>query len=519
MKSRKRQKRIIASMLTTLFVAQQSMLLSVVASEISGVTGNNGTYNINPSALINGTDMGYRKYKDFNLDKGDIANLIYKYGNTDVSTFINLVDNKININGIVNTMRDGNFYNGKAVFVSPNGMVVGASGVLNVGSLSVYTPNSVVYDNYKKNPNSDLSSLETSYGGKEVTINGKVFAANDVMLNGGKVSVGKNGGIMAGINENKMSVMNSNQQAETLFTQLVNTDNLNLGNEFSSSNGNIYIKSNQRIDNAGVDISGTVKNFGKGNTEIRSTGIDGVKIAGTVSNADGLLKINNNWGDVNISGTVKNNGTTQIFNVPGEGKATFTVDGQTYTYQLDTNNGINISGNVDTKGDLTINNTGDKGINISGVVNNDGNLSIQNGISGNSETAKTRNNRTDALNITGTVNNTGNATILNEAKGGLKMLTKNIASEYGEFNIQCNGIGPGYIATPQTAPLREIQPDGSRHPFDQFIIAKTPAARWGNAEDLQGPAVFLASDASNFVNGHVLYVDGGILAYIGKQPQ
>ena len=104
------------------------------------------------------------------------------------------------------------------------------------------------------------------------------------------------------------------------------------------------------------------------------------------------------------------------------------------------------------------------------------------------------------------------------AKGGLKMLTRNIASEYGEFNIQCNGIGPGYIATPQTAPLRERQPDGSRHPFDQFIISKTPAARWGTVEDLMGPAVFLASDASNFVNGHVLYVDGGILAYIGKQP-
>lgn len=105
------------------------------------------------------------------------------------------------------------------------------------------------------------------------------------------------------------------------------------------------------------------------------------------------------------------------------------------------------------------------------------------------------------------------------AKGGLKMLTKNIASEYGKYNIQCNGIGPGYIATPQTAPLREIQPDGSRHPFDQFIISKTPADRWGEAEDLMGPAVFLASDASNFVNGHILYVDGGILAYIGKQPE
>lgn len=104
------------------------------------------------------------------------------------------------------------------------------------------------------------------------------------------------------------------------------------------------------------------------------------------------------------------------------------------------------------------------------------------------------------------------------AKGGLKMLTRNICSEYGEANIQCNAIGPGYIATPQTAPLRERQADGSRHPFDQFIIAKTPAARWGETSDLQGPATFLASDASNFVNGHVLYVDGGILAYIGKQP-
>lgn len=100
------------------------------------------------------------------------------------------------------------------------------------------------------------------------------------------------------------------------------------------------------------------------------------------------------------------------------------------------------------------------------------------------------------------------------AKGGLKMLTKNIASEYGEYNIQCNGIGPGYIETPQTAPLRE-----EGHPFNSFIISKTPAARWGKTEDLVGPSVFLASDASDFVNGHILYVDGGILAYIGKQPQ
>ncbi len=100
------------------------------------------------------------------------------------------------------------------------------------------------------------------------------------------------------------------------------------------------------------------------------------------------------------------------------------------------------------------------------------------------------------------------------AKGGLKMLTKNLACEWAEHNIQVNGIGPGYIATPQTAPLRE-----PGHPFNEFIIAKTPAARWGTTDDLQGPAVFLASQASDFVNGHILYVDGGILAYIGKQPK
>ena len=104
------------------------------------------------------------------------------------------------------------------------------------------------------------------------------------------------------------------------------------------------------------------------------------------------------------------------------------------------------------------------------------------------------------------------------AKGGLKMLTRNIASEYGGYNIQCNALAPGYIATPLTLPLRERQPDGSQHPFDKFIIGRTPAARWGDPEALAGPVVFLASPASDFVNGHILAVDGGILAYLGKQP-
>jgi gluconate 5-dehydrogenase len=97
------------------------------------------------------------------------------------------------------------------------------------------------------------------------------------------------------------------------------------------------------------------------------------------------------------------------------------------------------------------------------------------------------------------------------AKGGLKMLTRNMATEWARFNIQANGIGPGYFATEQTAPIRV-----GGHPFNDFIISRTPAGRWGNPEDLAGTAVFLASKASDFVNGQVVYVDGGILATIGK---
>lgn len=119
------------------------------------------------------------------------------------------------------------------------------------------------------------------------------------------------------------------------------------------------------------------------------------------------------------------------------------------------------------------------------------------------------------INICSMMSELGRETVsaYSAAKGGLKMLTKSLASEWGAFNIQVNGLGPGYISTPQTAPLRT-----PGHPFNEYIISKTPAGRWGVPEDLKGPAVFLASQASDFVNGHILYVDGGLLAYIGKQP-
>jgi gluconate 5-dehydrogenase len=96
------------------------------------------------------------------------------------------------------------------------------------------------------------------------------------------------------------------------------------------------------------------------------------------------------------------------------------------------------------------------------------------------------------------------------AKGGLKLLTANMTCEWAKYNIQVNGIGPGYIATAQTAPIRE-----GNHPFNDLVMTRTPAGRWGEPEDVGNAALFLASKASDFVNGHVLYVDGGILANFG----
>ena len=96
------------------------------------------------------------------------------------------------------------------------------------------------------------------------------------------------------------------------------------------------------------------------------------------------------------------------------------------------------------------------------------------------------------------------------AKGGLKLLTQNMCCEWAKYNIQINGIGPGYIATAQTAPIRE-----NGHPFNDLVMTRTPAGRWGQPDDVAYAALFLASKAADFVNGHILYVDGGILANFG----
>ena len=418
-------------------MVQQTMGLSVfAASTISGVTnGGSGSFNIDPTTKNNGT--GFRHYQDFNLGQGDVANLNF----ADINTFVNMVDNQVVINGIVNSVRGNGFYNGKAVFISPNGMVVGASGVLNVGSLGVYTP----FNKYTGGEN-DSAALTEYYNnsvkdgyiknGSTITIDGKIISSGNVDLMSGNVNVAKGAGIVGGINTDKMTILSTQDQATALFNNLVNTNNLTTGNEFiSDTTGQIRITGLNSVNIAGdvvnyatggnyagdpkaTDFSGVfVHNMGVNG----DNGNDGLTVSGNISNAKGLVQLSNNKGDLNVSGNIKNNGTTNIYNDPYGYKSTI---GNALTDEELANNaknsGLNISGNVDTKGQLNIRNEGGKGINLSGTVNHDGNAYVQNGYTEKNTGYTPNNNKlanTGALNIGGTFNTTGNAEFLNTEHG------------------------------------------------------------------------------------------------------
>ena len=193
--------KMLAAALSVGFLMPQTFGLNALATDISGVEGVNGIYNINPTDMKG--DIGFRHYGNFVLSEGDIANLIFKYGEENVSKFVNLVDHTININGIVNSMRDGNFYDGHAIFISPNGMVVGSSGVLNVGALSVYTPSQTDYKKYMDNNyTGNIDSLK--HGTADVTIAGKVLSAGDIDIVAKDAVVTAHGALLAGVNNSEL---------------------------------------------------------------------------------------------------------------------------------------------------------------------------------------------------------------------------------------------------------------------------------------------------------------------------
>lgn len=369
-----------------LLIAAMAAVLSVsganAASDITGVTGSpvsggGNIFNINPEKVS--ADIGYRQYENFILEHGDIANLLFhdKISGRDLETFINLVNNGVKIDGILNTMRGNDFYNGHAVFITPGGMTIGASGVLNVGTLSVITPESNRYNalkseyesgNYSNINNiSTLLNRETNTG--NITVDGKIFARNGVQLRGGDIAVGAEGAILNGVAQQQ--ALTTDAQASTLFNSLVNTSGMvTSGNQFVANGSNIQIKSTSGTDIAGNVINGAAK-AGQANSGlyITNSGSNGTKISGLVQSTNDL-NVYNKAGDLSISGTVKNTGDNLEISNAG---TNLTVGGKLSTdHDLAiTNNGtgaLTLSGTTTSTGKTNIVNEGAGGMNITGSV-------------------------------------------------------------------------------------------------------------------------------------------------------
>ena len=434
------KRKMIATALVISFLAQQSFMTSALASDISGVTGNNGVYNINPTDVIGG--MGFRKYENFTLSKGDIANLIFKYGKDNVSQFVNLVDNTININGLVNTVRDGKFYNGNAVFISPNGMVVGESGVLNVGSLSVYTPTQASYNAFVNNKyKGDLNKMQQ--GTADVKIDGKVFAANNINIIGRDAAIGTHGALIAGVAN--QGILTSNKASDILFNSLVNTGNIKSADTLGLQNGNIVIKTT--VNDGGIDIAGLVKNNGKGNVSIQNNGTQELNISGKVQNANGNVQVVDRQAGTTISGDISNNnGRLAINNNKGQLNITSKANISNKGDLRITNKGVGgqiINGNVANNGlTLISSNAGDTVIN-GNVQNRDGMLTIVSNGSGleigknaeisNNNKIKVTNTGKNGFTMNGTIKNNGSTALTNWS--GNYVIGGTIANEKGKMNL------------------------------------------------------------------------------------
>ena len=468
-KSSKRR-RIVVSLLSMSLVVNVPLVYG--ASQIHGVTppgapghnvGDNITkgpdgsfiYDIAPTAK-NG-DIGFRHYNYFNLSKGDIANLLFKYyqseGKTeDINTFVNFVDQQIKIDGIVNAMRDGTFANGHAVFVSPNGMVVGASGVLNVGSLSVLTPSTQDYTKFKGNMyeyapilshegTPEYDAVMTSKGTGTIDINGKVLARNLISLNAADINVGSQAAILTGVKD--ALTIASHAQADALFNTLVKTDAMS-ANSISNDNGIIRITSYGDNGGFNADASSVITNFAKkGDTFISTEGTKGINLNGILTNANGNTTITSEKGGINIGGLTQNKGgELQILSKDGGIviASTGTVKNTNGDSFITSNGsgGITVDNLIKTvNGNTTLTNTGTNGLIVNGLIDaSNGNLTLDNSASEGIKINKSNNEYTIS-------NTNGALTIKNTGSGGTNVYG-NVYSD-GKDSLITNTNGGIYI--------------------------------------------------------------------------
>ena len=457
---RKIRKRVIASVLTGMFALQAGAVGTFAATNITPnstttfggstfVNQNGNTFNITVGAgnVNAGTGNGYAHFSNFSLGNYDTANLHF---DNIPGAFYNMVDGHITINGVLNSMKNNAFHNGKVVFVSPSGLTVGKDGVINVGSLGVHTPTTQSYQNmveYGLEPSKNFTRNGT------ITIDGKILAVDEIDMRAGKINVTSNGALVAGINSSKM--VTTKTLAENLFDNIVNGSYKSATN-FVNSNGTITLKSfptyydtTTTTNTPGLTVGGEIRNIAT-NGEIKlynnNTKTSGMDISGIVWNDNGKISIENYHGDLNISGDIKNKGTTIIANTPTKTSIQYwtgltDINGMPIgegEYQLtiadNHNTKLDISGNIQNEGNLTIINTGHAGTNIANtaLIKNTGNTEIYNGYTGDPKsdfgldaskynfdnTLNIDNTKIGDLNIDGTINNTGDLTINNYAEAG-----------------------------------------------------------------------------------------------------
>ena len=453
-------------MVALLFAA--STVIPAAATTITGVTGNNGVYNIDPTKSIGST--GFRSYRDFNLDSGDVANLNY----ANISRFVNMVDNKININGVVNTLRNGKFFNGDAVFMSPNGMVVGANGVLNVGSLTVNTPTRAGMEMLRRGV--EAGNLTTTYDGKEVnlleamgwhgnapvTINGKVYSHGDVNMVANTFTLGNTGYIGAGITDE--TVLSSSTADISLFDALVNTGRNSgaqngVNNTTASRSSNISIRSYDRSagnlnDPVGaVIINGKIENLGKGDTVITNRGTQGLTVGSTgeIYNSNGNLHLVNGKGEMNIKGLVQGDGdSVHLTNVVNAGKmivgGTVVGNAGTRIYNR-SKDGVTLDGQIINSGKgLAI--TNEKGmLNMNGRIENGTAMNVSNkgeGIVVNGEIQsrgkmQMSNSGANGITINGDISNSAGTAITNVKGDFIVTEGAKVATSAGKLNLTNKG--------------------------------------------------------------------------------
>ena len=352
------------------------------ATTVTGATQNGHTYTVSPEKI--NANVGYRNYKNMTVDSGDVLNMNFsgkvkqggKMVDKNVGTFINLVDNKVQIDGVLNTVRDGNFYAGHAIFITPKGFAVGESGVLNVGQLHVATPSSTDYTKLIKNygTTSGLAAINKVGNIKkdsnaDIEINGKVFARDGVDLRGRNVTVG--GDILNGVNYNK--TISASDNAATLFNKLVNTSDLTASNDIlikAQKAGGITTNEGSRIINKAEG----------GNVYLTNDGTKGISVDGELQAAE-LVRLFNKSGDLVVDEHAKLTAATA--EVSNKGKALKMNNGSavaaTNAYVTQAGTGeLDARAAIDATNNIAVNNRTGSSMTVGGSLKADKTVALNN---------------------------------------------------------------------------------------------------------------------------------------------